>query len=393
MSPMTNDKDRKKAGVPVEAALKGGRKRVLYDAANMRSAYANVADVTGGREEISIRFGITQEGHTAGKEIRARVTDRIILSPFAAKRLFILLDHAMRDYESRYGSLAEGPSPSPAPFFSKPERVDEKAGLLFQLTKDLDVQIGIERSFKMFRRTLLANRFLLGFKQTEIQGNPHKRILDICERIDMPGKYLEIFRQNLPEANIVLFGFEENEETSLYKAYLEFGGRFEKVIGDNPDRPAPFLIHLGFKWDSSDNSRGAVARYTCFPSFSVEDMRERLSTNFYGRKDVIPFEISKGILDLASGRMGPDKFLYLEVNEEGNPRRSFDINMYRAGLRLKDLSPLLLEMCRHYSIPFEAFHLLYEPVKTQFFGHLSGGFDRQGRDFFTIYFGVKGSSG
>jgi len=31
-------------------------------------------------------------------------------------------------------------------------------------------------------------------------------------------------------------------------------------------------------------------------------------------------------------------------------------------------------------------------VKDQKFGHLSGGTDREGRDFLTVYFSVKGSS-
>jgi len=67
--------------------------------------------------------------------------------------------------------------------------------------------------------------------------------------------------------------------------------------------------------------------------------------------------------------------------------------MYRANLLLNELYPFLLDIMKHYSIPAEEFHVLYEPVKSQIFGHLSGGIDRQDRDFLTIYFGVKGSTG
>lgn len=131
----------------------------------------------------------------------------------------------------------------------------------------------------------------------------------------------------------------------------------------------------------------ALARYTCFPGYTTEGTLERLSDDFYGDKAGSPFEIVKGILDLASSKVSKERFLYLDVKEENNPRSSFDINVYSANLQLKEVYPFLLDMCRHYSIPEEEFHKLYEPAKTHILGHLAGGTDRQGRDFLTIYFG------
>ena len=76
----------------------------------MRSVYANVVNVASGREEIAFQFGITQARHAAQKEVKVQLTDRITLNPLAAKRLAILLDNAIRDYESQYGPLkAESP--------------------------------------------------------------------------------------------------------------------------------------------------------------------------------------------------------------------------------------------------------------------------------------------
>jgi hypothetical protein len=66
--------------------------------------------------------------------------------------------------------------------------------------------------------------------------------------------------------------------------------------------------------------------------------------------------------------------------------------MYQADLRLGELYPLLLQICWHYGIPYDEFNKHYEPIKTQKFGHLTGGVDREGRDFLTVYFGEKGSS-
>ena len=41
------------------------------------------------------------------------------------------------------------------------------------------------------------------------------------------------------------------------------------------------------------------------------------------------------------------------------------------------------------SLPVEKFHALYEAVKAKKFGHLTGGIDREGRDFLTVYFTEK----
>jgi hypothetical protein len=107
----------------------------------------------------------------------------------------------------------------------------------------------------------------------------------------------------------------------------------------------------------------------------------------YNEKDNSPYEIVKGILDLAASKVGNDKFLFLGVGEENNPRNSFDINIYRANLQMKDIYPFLLEMCRFYSVSENRFKKLFEPIEKQIFGHIAGGIDRKGKDFLTIYFG------
>jgi len=71
----------------------------------MRSVYANVANVAGTREEIVLLFGMNQAWHEGQKEVAVQLSDRIVLSPFAAKRLAILLQNVIRDYESRFGAL------------------------------------------------------------------------------------------------------------------------------------------------------------------------------------------------------------------------------------------------------------------------------------------------
>ena len=93
------------AGSPTQTI---GQTKIVWDDSKMRSAYANVANVAGGREEIVLLFGMNQAWHAGQKEVNVQLTDRIVLSPFAAKRLSILLNAVLADYEKKFGKLEVG---------------------------------------------------------------------------------------------------------------------------------------------------------------------------------------------------------------------------------------------------------------------------------------------
>lgn len=80
---------------------------IRWDDSKMRSTYANVCNVSSTREEVTLLFGTNQAWRTGQKEVAIELTDRIIVSPFAAKRLQQLLASAIAEYESRYGSLGD----------------------------------------------------------------------------------------------------------------------------------------------------------------------------------------------------------------------------------------------------------------------------------------------
>lgn len=309
------------------------------------------------------------------------------MSPYTAKQLSGALNTAVKKYESTYGPIDEKTAPPLGLPSFKSKAAREQVGFLFELLNNLNLTVSFERSFKVSAKTLLPNRFLLGFFPNSIRQNPHEKILDICMRMRMPEKFLGPFELSLPEATMVGFGIEEDEATCVVKAYLEFKDRYAEALKKNPKKFDSYISHWGFKWDDSDNTRSALAKYSCFPAFTAEDILERLSDVFYQGYERKPFDIIRNVIELGSQKVGHDKFLFLEVNEENNPRSSFDINLYGANLRLDEVYPFLLEMCRHYSIPEQQFRGLYDPVKTRTFGHLAGGMDRKGRDFLTLYFG------
>jgi hypothetical protein len=89
--------------------------RVRWDTSKMTSTYANVCNVSSTREEVTLLFGTNQTWYTGQDELKVELSDRIVMSPFAAKRLSALLANVMREYERRFGSLPIEPEPTPSP--------------------------------------------------------------------------------------------------------------------------------------------------------------------------------------------------------------------------------------------------------------------------------------
>ena len=79
--------------------------KVVWDDSRMNTSYSNVCNVLGSREEITLLFGANQAWHSGQKEVKVMLSDRIVLNPYAAKRLRVLLERVLKEYETRYGEL------------------------------------------------------------------------------------------------------------------------------------------------------------------------------------------------------------------------------------------------------------------------------------------------
>ena len=82
-----------------------GTPKVIWDDSSMKTSYANVCNVLGTREEIMLLFGTNQACHGGQREVTVALSDRVVLNPYAAKRLAQLLEQGLKEYESRYGEL------------------------------------------------------------------------------------------------------------------------------------------------------------------------------------------------------------------------------------------------------------------------------------------------
>lgn len=75
------------------------------DISGLSTVYANFARVTGTPEELILDFGLnTQMQPTAGGE-PVRLSHRLVLNYFTAKRLLMALGMAVQQHEAAFGAL------------------------------------------------------------------------------------------------------------------------------------------------------------------------------------------------------------------------------------------------------------------------------------------------
>ena len=91
---------------PAAAGDQTRRATVQWNDKDMATHFANVVNVQSTREQVDLFFGTNQTWNVAGAgEVTVDLTNRIILTPFAAKRLWAVLGGVLREYEARHGAL------------------------------------------------------------------------------------------------------------------------------------------------------------------------------------------------------------------------------------------------------------------------------------------------
>jgi len=107
--PIMNDDVQPAATETTDAApapdAKGPQQKIRFDSTNIKSTYCNVCNATSTREEVVINFGINKNWDMAGQDLEVQLEHRVILSPFAAKRLRDMLTQLLADHEKRYGEM------------------------------------------------------------------------------------------------------------------------------------------------------------------------------------------------------------------------------------------------------------------------------------------------
>jgi hypothetical protein len=258
-----------------------------------------------------------------------------------------------------------------------------RSELLFRSVTSRGLRVGREDSFKLYRRGMIEDRVLLGTPARDLSAGA---LLEIGAELGMPECYRPLLLEHFARANMVLLGLEDREDGGLFKLYLEFWDEIRaRVLATRSAEPG--LLNLGVKWDTRSGSH-CRADYVCFPLLSVGGIVGRVGRLYDGSSGPSR-EFSVGLIRQAAARGGPGAaFVYLEVGEAGSPRKSFDVNLYKAEMTVADARPLLEQLVRRYGIGAADAGRLLGRVGGRVLGHLSGGVDRHGRDYVTIYYEI-----
>jgi hypothetical protein len=81
--------------------------QIRLDESNAKLSYANFFNVTSTREETALMFGMIQASPNPSEEVAIKVSDRVLLTPRAARRLEQMLHQVLNQYETRFGPLGD----------------------------------------------------------------------------------------------------------------------------------------------------------------------------------------------------------------------------------------------------------------------------------------------
>jgi len=111
MAAQTNDQGPADKPVEEQAREQTGQRqvRLRVDEREMKTTYANAFRTNGSAEEVLLDFGLNLIGQPQQDqeqpEILFKVTDRVIMNYYSAKRLAITLSQLIRRHEEQFGDL------------------------------------------------------------------------------------------------------------------------------------------------------------------------------------------------------------------------------------------------------------------------------------------------
>lgn len=339
---------------------------------------------------IIAEFGLRGIPAQSGAPVPITVTDRIGLSLEAVRRLLVQLDEALMPHLAALRSEEVKRLPPEAAAAAllaarvpvRPlETVQADDGLL-ELVRGLGGAPLYERSFRVSQGTLRADRFIVSFDVYELGSAPLQQVLEVCGACFMPASARGAAEAAFANAGSIHFGSEGSGNRRIYKLYFE-----HRIASDQLRAGQRELLHTAFKWNA-ESAFCITSRYFWYPDLGIEDIRKRL-TALYDGLDPAALGYACQMLDIAAARLPGQHLQYLEVEEAGTARRSFDLNLYDAGLRLKDILPVLHGMRAHFGIRSGEFQALVDDIRSLLLGHLAGGVHRDGGGFFNVYYGMQ----
>lgn len=255
---------------------------------------------------------------------------------------------------------------------------------LIAMIEELGAAYGLERSVKITQRQLLDDRCLLSVHRTALGDAPADRLTELGHRLGIPADAAGRILAALDGADVVHFGHEAGPGYTIRKIYFEYAARARRAMAAGE----PVLVHLAYKW-AVGAAAAAATRYTWLPLRTRDDLEAKLRTLLPADAAPRGLRCTLCLIDRAARQTDAGELMMMEVEEPGNPRRSCDLNLYDARLRVCQISDLIAATTQDFEVPRSRVEALFGKGKDLQLGHVSAGIGRDGEEFVTIYYGVE----
>jgi Protein of unknown function (DUF3467) len=79
--------------------------QVQVDTTGMKTSYANVVGIAANINEVYLTFGVNSDPYNPAPTEPVKLSNRVIMTPDAAKRLCLNLNATLAAYEQRFGVI------------------------------------------------------------------------------------------------------------------------------------------------------------------------------------------------------------------------------------------------------------------------------------------------
>ena len=259
------------------------------------------------------------------------------------------------------------------------------AAELIKLVEGLRAPYGLERSVKIAPGVLLDDRCLITIHRAALGKLPADKLAEMGRELDIPASFADRLAVALEGADIVHFGHEGGPGFEVRKIYFEYASQARRAMASG----APVLVHLAYKWVPRRSDGAAVTRYLWAPCRTRLDIEAKLRALLPASGQQRALRCALSLLSRVAALADSGELRMMEVEEPGNPRRSLDLNVYDAELRLGQIADLIETTMRDFAVPQSRALTVFGPAGELALGHLSAGIGRDGEEFVTIYYGIE----
>ncbi|MEB3200188.1 MAG: hypothetical protein VKK62_06645 [Synechococcaceae cyanobacterium] len=260
---------------------------------------------------------------------------------------------------------------------------------------------------------LLSNRYVLGIAQETISLDTwHALLTDL--RLPLPersaggaasGSLRDELTARFQQASTVYLGFEQGVSGGNLRLYFEDWEAITRRLRQTPapeiatwqtGEPPLWPMGVGYKWASAGGGRLRHTRYGVRPLLEGARIRTRAAGALQPPGWSQGGAAAGAVLRLLERILASDAAVapvFLEVDEPGTPRRSFDLCVHRYGLRIEDLNAELQQLLDALLGPSACLRSALQGRSPQaLVTHLSAGTSHHGMPYACLYYTLPDES-